>query len=129
MPTQIPLSPTLNIWHVGYTHTQSIFLNFKRSIQIIYDKGRHWFFKIKFQILGIVKTFQAPPVLNIWHHWLAILYYVCYSPFVFIEAVKSGGGYSHIDMVHVYVPAFWVLFCEIWYSNIINYWMYLSKFL
>ena len=26
-------------------------------------------------------------------------------------------GRSHIDMVYVYVPAFWALFREIWYSD------------
>ena len=30
---------------------------------------------------------------------------------------KIPGGGSHIDMVYVYVPAFWALFCEIWYSD------------
>ena len=26
-------------------------------------------------------------------------------------------GGSHIDMVYVYVPAFWALFRKIWYSD------------
>ena len=45
-----PLFKTLNIWQVGSTHTQNIFQNFIRSIQIMVDchdlkKHRHVFSK------------------------------------------------------------------------------------
>ena len=39
------------------------------------------------------------------------------APYIGAAACTAGGGDSNIDLVYVYVPAFWGAFLEIWYSD------------